>query len=107
MSMAQNPLAGRTAFQIDALFAIDHVETNGTTREMAAGYDAPSGQCIRQRLELTRDEDVNAGRLYPSLDELVDDGLVERGQIDRRTNSYELTEDGVQALEEYREFVGA
>lgn len=36
--------------------------------------------------------EINHGRLYPNLDELVGAGYVEKGQIDDRTNAYSLTE---------------
>ena len=47
------------------------------------------------------DDDVNHGRLYPNLDELVEDGYLEKGDLDRRTNYYELTEYGEEQLDEY------
>jgi DNA-binding PadR family transcriptional regulator len=34
---------------------------------------------------------IHHGRLYPNLDTLVDKGLVEKGQKDRRTNVYSIT----------------
>ncbi|MFC7173094.1 helix-turn-helix transcriptional regulator [Haloplanus litoreus] len=34
------------------------------------------------------------GRLYPNLDDLFEKGLVERGSVDKRTNSYALTDAG-------------
>lgn len=56
---------------------------------------------IRVRKFGTRhcDEGVNHGQLYPTLDDLVGAGLVEKGQIDDRTNSYSLTEEGRDLLE--------
>ncbi len=42
------------------------------------------------------------GRLYPNLDTIVNKGLVEKGQLDRRTNYYAITEDGEDAIEDRR-----
>jgi hypothetical protein len=63
---------------------------------VSAFYDAgdgetPSGQDVKEEAETMLREQVNHGRLYPNLDTLVEAGLVEKGSIDRRTNSYELT----------------
>jgi DNA-binding PadR family transcriptional regulator len=41
---------------------------------------------------------VNHGRLYPNLDDLVEMGLVEKSELDKRTNQYALTDEGYQAL---------
>ena len=38
-------------------------------------------------------------RLYPNLDTLVDKGLVEKGQRDRRTNFYTLTRRGSREID--------
>ncbi|WP_267195349.1 helix-turn-helix transcriptional regulator [Halegenticoccus tardaugens] len=37
------------------------------------------------------------GRLYPNLDVLIQNGYVERGQIDRLTKYYEITDNGREA----------
>jgi DNA-binding PadR family transcriptional regulator len=60
--------------------------------------DARYGLAIKRELEDYYEEDVNHGRLYPNLDDLVDLGLVEKGELDKRTNEYELTEEGYDAL---------
>ena len=44
------------------------------------------------------DDEVNHGRLYPNLDDLVEMGLVEKSELDKRTNQYALTDEGYQAL---------
>ncbi|WP_129115557.1 PadR family transcriptional regulator [Halegenticoccus tardaugens] len=69
-----------------------------------AGHDQPSGQQIKTELEDARDEEINHGRLYPNLDVLVNKGYVEKGQIDRRTNFYQITDEGRTALREHREW---
>ena len=67
-----------TGFQRDALEAIQRLEHGGET---------PYGIAIREELAVMRGEDVNHGRLYPNLDA----GFVGKGELDRRTNSYDLT----------------
>jgi len=39
-------------------------------------------------------QEIHHGRLYPNLDTLVEKGLVEKGEKDRRTNVYTLTRRG-------------
>ena len=79
-----------TGFQRDLLYVI-------------AGSDRPSGQEIKERIGKDVGE-VNHGRLYPNLDALVEDGLVDKGQQDRRTNYYTISETGQQAIRERREW---
>ena len=78
-----------TGFQRDLLYAMP-------------AFDRPSGQTIRAELEEYTDREITHGRLYPNLDTLVEMGLVERGQIDRRTNFYAITDDGKSAIRRYR-----
>ena len=80
-----------TGFQRDLLYVI-------------AGLDEPHGLAIKEELEDYYENDVNHGRLYPNLDTLVEKGLVEKGQIDRRTNSYSLTRRGRREIEARREW---
>jgi DNA-binding PadR family transcriptional regulator len=68
-----------TGFQRDLLFVI-------------GGLDEPHGLAIKSDLEEYYEGEIHHGRLYPNLDELVEKGLVEKGQIDRRTNRYALTQ---------------
>lgn len=70
-----------TGFQRDLLYVI-------------AGCDQPHGLEVKEKLQDYYAGDINHGRLYPNLDTLVDKGLVEKGQLDRRTNYYELTRRG-------------
>jgi len=56
------------------------------------------GLAIKRELEAYYDAEVNHGRLYPNLDDLVDAGLVEKSELDKRTNQYSLTERGDEAL---------
>jgi DNA-binding PadR family transcriptional regulator len=79
-----------TGFQRDLLYVI-------------AGSDRPSGQEIKERIGKDVGE-VNHGRLYPNLDALVEEGLVDKGQQDRRTNYYTISEEGQQAIHDRREW---
>ena len=56
------------------------------------------GLAIKRELEDYYSDEVNHGRLYPNLDELVDLGLVEKSELDKRTNQYELTDEGEEAV---------
>ena len=80
-----------TGFQRDLLYVV-------------ASLNQPSGQVIKERMEEETGIDVNHGRLYPNLDTLVEKGLVTKGEIDRRTNYYMLSDKGKQALVERREW---
>jgi DNA-binding PadR family transcriptional regulator len=60
--------------------------------------EARYGLAIKRELEEYYGTEVNHGRLYPNLDDLVDLGLVEKSELDKRTNQYELTDDGVETL---------
>ena len=75
-----------TGFQRDLLYVI-------------AGLDEPHGLAIKEELEEYYEGEIHHGRLYPNLDELVDKGLVEKGTIDRRTNSYTLTQRGQREID--------
>jgi len=80
-----------TGFQRDLLYVI-------------AGADQPSGQDVKDEVETYYNSEINHGRLYPNLDTLVNKDLVEKGQLDRRTNYYELSDQGRQAIEERRQW---
>ena len=56
------------------------------------------GLAIKRELETYYDSEVNHGRLYPNLDELVEMELVEKSELDKRTNQYALTDDGYEAV---------
>jgi len=61
--------------------------------------DGPHGLAIKAGLESAGYGNVNHGRLYPNLDELVQRGLLEKGAKDDRTNYYRVTERGRGVLE--------
>ena len=52
------------------------------------------GLAVKRELEAYYGSEVNHGRLYPNLDDLVDDGLIEKSELDKRTNQYALTDGG-------------
>jgi DNA-binding PadR family transcriptional regulator len=79
-----------TGFQRDLLYVI-------------AGADRPSGQQIKESISEDVGE-VNHGRLYPNLDTLVERGFVNKGQHDRRTNYYQISDEGRTAISERREW---
>lgn len=56
------------------------------------------GLAIKRHLEDYYETEVNHGRLYPNLDDLVDIGLIEKSELDKRTNQYELTSLGKDAV---------
>ncbi|PSQ42534.1 PadR family transcriptional regulator [Halobacteriales archaeon SW_7_68_16] len=56
------------------------------------------GLAIKSKLEEYYGEEVNHGRLYPNLDDLVDLGLIEKSERDKRTNEYALTDAGFDAV---------
>ncbi len=83
-------MQGLTAFQFEVLAELHR-------------HEPIHGLGVKQRLEERHDKydgEVNHGRLYPNLDELVDAGLVEKTEADKRTNHYALTDAGVAALED-------
>lgn len=51
-----------------------------------AGLDDPHGLAIKEELEEYYEKEIHYRRLYPNLDTLVEKGLVEKSQKDRRTN---------------------
>lgn len=71
---------------------------------VASGLDEPHGLAIKNELENYYEKEIQHGRLYPNLDTLVDKGLIEKGQKDRRTNVYTLTQRGRRELEARREW---
>ncbi|QSX01018.1 PadR family transcriptional regulator [Haloterrigena alkaliphila] len=80
-----------TGFQRDLLYVI-------------AGADQPSGQEVKDEVEKYYNSEINHGRLYPNLDTLVNKELVEKGQLDRRTNYYAISDEGYESIEQRREW---
>ncbi|WP_122090991.1 PadR family transcriptional regulator [Halalkalicoccus subterraneus] len=80
-----------TGFQRDLLYVI-------------SGLDEPHGLALKDELEEYYETEIHHGRLYPNLDTLVNKGLVEKSQMDRRTNSYALTARGQREIDARREW---
>ncbi|ADJ16509.1 PadR family transcriptional regulator [Halalkalicoccus jeotgali] len=80
-----------TGFQRDLLYVI-------------GGLDDPHGLALKAELEGYYDKEIHHGRLYPNLDTLVDKGLVEKSQLDRRTNVYKLTARGRREIDARQEW---
>lgn len=69
-----------------------------------AGLGAPHRIAIKDELEEYDQNEVQDGRLYPTLDTPVEKGLVEKSKQDGRTNSYSLTTEGHQVIQDRREW---
>ena len=88
-------------------------DLNGSSRDLLVEIyqlDQPSGQDIRGRMEAEHGEEVTHGRLYSNLNDLVDVGLLDKGELDLRTNYYQITKDGQRLVEDtarYFESTGA
>ena len=80
-----------TGFQRDLLY-------------VTAGLDRPHGLAIKKELEQYYETDIQHGRLYPNLDTLVDKGLIKKGEIDKRTNSYSIAKRGRREIESRRDW---
>lgn len=80
-----------TGFQRDLLYVI-------------AGSDDPHGLAIKEELEDYYEKEIHHGRLYPNLDTIVEKGLVEKGELDRRTNYYSLTRRGQREIDARNEW---
>lgn len=85
-----DPLFELTSFQRDILYVV-------------VGKNDPSGQEIKTELQGAMGE-ITHGRLYPNLDTLVKKDYLEKGQIDRRTNFYRVTEKALESLESRRDW---
>lgn len=81
-----------TGFQRDLLY-------------VTAGLDEPHGLAIKDELEEYYEKEIHHGRLYPNLDTLVEKGLIEKSEKDRRTNLYSLTRRGKREVEARKEWV--
>ena len=77
-----------TAFQRDILWQLTRLEGD------------VHGLQIKAALEQMGYGTINHGRLYPNLDTLVRSGFIEKGELDARTNEYELTDEALQLLAE-------
>lgn len=78
-----------TGFQRDLLYVV-------------AGLDEPHGLAIKEELEEVYQKEIHHGRLYPNLDTIVDKGLIDKGDLDQRTNYYTVTRRGRREIEARR-----
>nr|WP_136718463.1 PadR family transcriptional regulator [Halorientalis salina] len=79
-------------FEKEILYAIAELEVSS---------QESYGLGIKRELEAVLDEDINHGRLYPNLDNLVSKGLIEKSELDKRTNLYHLTNTGKDLIQDY------
>ena len=85
-----------TGFQRDLLYV-----TAGLDDDDSA---PPHGLAIKNELEQDYSGEINHGRLYPNLNTLADKGLLAKGEIDDRTNSYTLTPRGGREIDARRQW---
>lgn len=76
-----------TGFQRDLLFVV-------------GGLSEASGKNVKRTLESSQDRTLLAGRVYSNLDTLVERDLIEKGEIDGRTNEYRITDRGRELIRE-------
>lgn len=81
-----------SGFQRDLLYVV------------AQGGEELHGLAIKDALEDYYGDEINHGQLYPNLDSIAEKGLIEKGEIDRRTNSYTLTDRGFRELKARRKW---
>ncbi len=85
----------------------DMYDLTGFQRDLlyvTAGLDEPHGLALKEELEDYYEKEIHHGRLYPNLDELVDKGLLEKEQADRRTNVYSVTRRGTREIKARRDW---
>ncbi|WP_246988132.1 PadR family transcriptional regulator [Halorientalis marina] len=80
-----------TGFQRDIVYVI-------------AGREDPTGVAVKEGLGRCYDVEINHGRLYPNLDTLVDADLVVKRAKNDRANIYKLSDRGITALRERRQW---
>ena len=80
-----------TGFQRDILYVIAELEE-------------PHGLAVTDEPDDYYEQEINHGRLYPNLDDLVDKGLLKEGELDKRTNVYTVTQRGQREIEARREW---
>lgn len=87
------PLTSLTGFKRDQLFVIQLLADRN-----------PHGLVIKGKLDCYYEDEINQGRLYQNLGELVDEGYVEKHPLDGRTNAYRLSTHAAKRLEEHHEW---
>jgi DNA-binding PadR family transcriptional regulator len=87
------PLTGLTGFERDLLFVVARLSGSN-----------PCGVEVQETIERYYDEDINQGRLYQNLRDLVDCGLVQTVPIDGRSKAYRLTDRASERLVAHRDW---
>lgn len=82
-----------TAFQRDLLYII-------------CDLDNPYGLGIKSRVEEYYEEEVNTGRVYQNLNKLAEDDLLEKSEVNKRTKSYNLTDEAIEAMQRRHRWQG-
>lgn len=84
-----------TRFQQQVLSALGEVEKSGEHK-----YHVPHGLAVKDKLEASEylGEEVQHGRMYPNLDALADNDLIEKQEVDNRTSGYTVSARGAQYL---------
>ena len=78
------------------------IELSGFQRDLLyviADVGPAKGLETRDEIQAYYAEEITHTRVYTNLDTLVEQGLVEKGEMDRRSNAYELSARGKQVLE--------
>jgi len=106
-----NEATGGLAAPTDSSTGTDNYDAETFTRfqlDLLAvlNTEARHGLGVKDVLETHYGEDVNHGRLYPNLNDLVGRGLVSKRALDRRTNEYAITDAGRGVLDARREWLG-
>lgn len=114
--MTQDPLGDQNPKKDSRIASDSHTEnfTSSEIEEIAADLDLTKFQIrclatlskqdrhglgIKDELNDYYSQEVNHGRLYPNLDKLVNRGLVDKSERDRRTNNYAISPKGQAVLE--------
>ena len=82
-------------------------DINGFQRDLLyviSGRSRAKGVDIREVMADYYGQKIHHGRLYPSLDTLADKGLIRKGDINDRSNYYEITDRGERELEARRDW---
>lgn len=69
-----------------------------------AGLEEPHGIQVGEEVQQYYETEIQHARVYSNLDDLAEKGLIKKGEIDKRTNSYTLTQQGRQALKNRAEW---
>lgn len=80
-----------TAFQRDLLYTV-------------SSFAEPHGMKVKRSLQNHYDEEISNARLYNNLGELAERGLVRKGKLNDRANTYQITRQGLRELRRRRQW---